>query len=79
MGGRLEWPFFSVIKPVDELWHLRVIRPPQMHRCEHCDDVGALETSAMGGEKIEEISGGDAGVEKVRVAEATDPSVFDNV
>ena len=50
-----------------------------MHGCEHCDKVGALKTSTMGGEKIEEILGGDAGVEIVRVAEATDPSVFEKV
>ena len=71
--------FFSVIEPVDELRYSGVLRPPQMHRREHCDDVGALETSIMGGEKIEAISGGDTGVETVRVAEATDPSVFSDV
>ena len=46
--------------------------------CAH-DGIGALDTSTVGGEKIEEISGGDVGVETVWVAEATDPSVFDNV
>ena len=50
-----------------------------MHSFEHCNDVGALEASTVDVENIKEISWGDAGVETVRVAEATNPSVFDNV
>ena len=50
-----------------------------MHGCEHSDNIGALKTFPVSREKIEEISGSNAGVKKVGVAEATDPSVLDNV
>ena len=50
-----------------------------MHGCEHSDDIGALKTSTVSWQKIEEISGSNAGVRTVGFAEATDPSVLGNV
>ena len=71
--------FLGVIEALDELRHSRVFCSQQMHGGKHGDNVGLLETSTVGREQIEEILRSDAGVEAVGVAEATDPTVLDNV
>ena len=50
-----------------------------MHGGEHGGNVDSLDPSSVRQEKIEKISWADGGVKAVGVAEATDPSVLDNV
>ena len=77
--GGLSGLFLGVVKAGDELRHLRVFCQPHIQCGEHGDNAGLLKTSIVSQEQIEEISRSDAGVEAIGVAEATDPSVFDDV
>ena len=68
-----------VVKSVDKFGDAGIFCPTQIHVGEHGNNVGTLNTIAVRGEQVEEISQGNAGVEGVRVSETPDPSVFDDL
>ena len=53
--------------------------PPQMHGGKHGDNVITLNPTTVCGKQVKEIPQVNVGVKGVRVSEAPDPSVFDDL